>query len=239
MQNNEPARICKSCGSSVLENYCGQCGAPSQVKRISMAGLLHDIFHFFTHLDKGIGYTVKMLIKAPGRMQRQYIEGDRARHQKPFSMFFICATIAALGRYWIDQILQKYYNAGSISEAAFFDKYMVLFMIAFLPFLALLIFVFFYKSGYNYAEIGVFVLYSVAFFLLVASCISLLKFIWKNLDTAHIEFPFLLVYNTITFINFFNKQPRWTVIIKSIVIITGFFLLLQVTEDFFIKRFVK
>ena len=239
MQINEPARICKSCGSSVIENYCGQCGVPYQVKRISMAGLLHDIFHFFTHLDKGIGYTIKMLIKAPGHMQRQYIEGDRARHQKPFSMFFICATIAALSRYWIYQILMKYYNAGNISEQTFFDKYMVLFIIAFLPFLAFLIFVFFYKSGYNYAEIGVFVLYSAAFFLLVASCISLLKFIWIELDTAHVEFPFLLVYNTITFINFFNKQPRWIVIIKSIVITTGFFLLLQVTEDFFIEKFVK
>ena len=239
MQNNEPARICKSCGSNVIENYCGQCGAPYRVKRISMAGLLHDILHFFTHLDKGFGYTVKMLVKAPGHMQRQYIEGDRARHQKPFSMFFICATVSALSRYWINQILMKYYHAGNISEGTFFDKYMVLFIIALLPFFALVIFVFFYKSGYNYAEVGVSVLYSVAFFLLVTSCISLLKFIWIELDTAHIEFPFLLVYNTITFINFFNKQPRWIVIIKSIVITTGFFLLLQVTEDFFIEKFVK
>ena len=239
MQNNEPARICKSCGSSFVENYCGQCGAAYQMKRISLAGLLHDIFHFFTHLDKGIGYTVKMLIKAPGHMQRQYIEGDRARHQKPFSMFFICATIAALSRYWINQILIKYYNAGNIPEGTFFDKYMVLFLIALLPFLAFLIFTFFSKSGYNYAEIGVFVLYSVAFFLLVVSGISLFKFIWTNLDTAHIEFPFLLIYNTITFVNFFNKQPRWIVIIKGIVIITGFFVLLQVTEDFFIEKIVK
>ena len=87
MQHNEPARLCKSCGSSVIGNYCGECGMPYQVKRISMGGLLHDIFHLFTHLDKGFGYTVKMLIKAPGHMQRQYIEGERAKHQKPFSMF--------------------------------------------------------------------------------------------------------------------------------------------------------
>lgn len=204
-----------------------------------MAGLLHDIFHFFTHLDKGFGYTVKMLIKAPGQMQREYIEGDRARHQKPFSMFFICATISALSRYWINQILMKYYHAGNISEGTFFDKYMVLFIIALLPFLVFLMFVFFYKSGYNYAEMGISALYSVAFFLLVASCISLLKFIWIKLDTAYIEFPLLLIYATITFINFFNKQPRWIVIIKSIVIITGFFLLLQVTEDFIIEKFLK
>ena len=87
IQHNVADRVCKSCGSSVVSNYCGECGVPYHVRRISMAGLLEDIFHFFTHFDKGFGYTAKMLIKAPGHMQREYIEGDRIRHQKPFSIF--------------------------------------------------------------------------------------------------------------------------------------------------------
>ncbi len=63
--------------------------------------MLPEVFHFFTHLDKGFLYTLKSLLKHPGRMQHGYVEGDRSRHQKPFSMFFICLTIAALSRYWI------------------------------------------------------------------------------------------------------------------------------------------
>lgn len=115
---------------------------------------------------------------------------------------------------------------------------MVLFLIALLPLFTLLIFVFFYRSGYNYTEIGVFVLYSVALFLLVVSCIPLLRFIWPRLDTAYVEFPFLVVYNTITFINFFDNNPRGIVAVKSTIMTTGFFLLLQVTEDFVIENFV-
>lgn len=200
-----------------------------------MPGLLRDVFHFFTHLDKGFGYTVKRLIFAPGYMQREYIEGDRSRHQKPFSMFFICATIAALSRYWIFQFLIKYYHTGNISEANFFHEYMVIFNIILLPLHAFFIYLLFYKAGYNYAEIGVFVLYSISFFFLIASCISLLKFIWPELDTAYIELPVLLIYNTITFINFFHKQPPWMAAIKSIIVILGIFFLIQKLEDFIIK----
>ena len=228
-------QVCKSCGFSGIENYCSRCGLPYQAKRITVSGLLHDIFHLFTHLDKGFGYTTKTLIKQPGRMQREYIEGDRARHQKPFSMFLICATISALGRYWILKILIKYYNIGNISEANFFHEYTIIFFIVFLPLHALFVYLLFNKSGYNYAEIIVFALYSISFFLLVATCITLLKFIWPELDTFYVELPILLIYNTVTFINFFPKQRSWIVALKSVIIISIIFFLIQVTEDFAIK----
>lgn len=234
MENDELIQVCKSCGFSGIENYCRRCGLPFQAKRITVSGLLHDIFHLFTHLDKGFGYTIKMLIKQPGRMQREYIEGDRAKHQKPFSMFLICATVLALIRYWIFKILIKYYDTGSISEANFHHEYTIIFFLVLLPLHALLIYLLFYKSGYNYAETVVFVLYALSFFLLIAICINLLKFIWPELDTAFVELPVLLVYNTITFINFFHKQPRWIVALKSLIIVSLIFYLIQVTEDFVI-----
>ena len=235
MVNSEVIQVCKSCGFSVIENYCSRCGQPYKTKRISMRGLLHDIFHFFTHLDKGFGYTLKMLIIAPGHMQRAYVEGERSNHQKPFSMFFICATVAALSRYWIYQTLLKYYHTGNISEVNFFHEYMVILHISLLPLHALIIYLLFYKSGYNYAEIGVLVLYSVSFFFLIATFTALFKFFWPQLDTAYIELPVLLIYNTITFLNFFHRQPRWSVAVKSIIIFSGIFLLMQVIEDFVIQ----
>ena len=230
----ESVEVCSSCGLSGEGKYCRQCGLPYKTKRISMSGLLEDVFHFFTHLDKGFGYTVKKLLTTPGTMQKEYIEGNRSLHQKPFSMFFICATIAALTRYWIFQVLIKYYDTGSVTEMNFFHEYMVILNIALLPLHALIIYIFFYRSGYNYAEIGVLVLYSVSFFFLLASCIALLKFFWPHLDTAYIELPLLLLYNTVTFINFFNTQSRWTVAVKSIIIILGIFLLIQKLEDYII-----
>lgn len=231
MVNPELVNVCKSCGFSGTGSYCSRCGQPYTLKRISLAGLLHDIFHLFTHLDKGFGYTLKKLIGEPGHMQRTYIEGDRVKHQKPFSMFFICATVAALSRYWIYQALIRYYNIGDISEMNFANEFMVIFHIALLPLYALITYLFFYRSGYNYGEISVLTLYSISVLFLISTGISFMKFIWPEFDIAYIEFPFMLIYNTITYVNFFNQQGRWKVILKSLLIISCTFLLIQLVED--------
>jgi len=235
IENDEVIQVCKSCGFPGNEKYCGRCGQPYQTKRISIPGLLHDIFHLFTHLDRGFGYTLKMLVLAPGHIQREYIEGERSRHQKPFAMFLICATVAALIRYWIQLALINYYHVGNVSEATFLNKYMVIFFIVLLPLHVLITYALFIKSGYNFAEIAVFVLYTLAFVFLIAACIALLRFIWPRMDTVYVELPFLLIYNTITFINFFHRQPRWIVALRSIVIIVAVFFLIQVAEDFVIR----
>ena len=233
MENNL-TKVCRSCGAEGHDNFCSKCGLPYHVKRISMWGLVHDIFHLFTHLDKGFGYTLKRLLISPGHMQREYIEGDRSRHQKPFSMFLICASLAAFCRYWILQVLIKYYHVGNVAEATFFHEYTFIFFSLFLPIHVLIIYFLFLKAGYNYAEIGVFSLYSFAFFLVVATVISMFKFIFPTMDTAYVEFPFLLIYNTISFINFFNKQRKWVVALKSILILTAVFFLIQILEDYLI-----
>ena len=235
MTGSNDIQVCKSCGFSGVENYCNRCGQPFKTKRISISGLLHDVFHFFTHLDRGFGYTLKKLIIAPGNMQRVYIEGERSKHQKPFSMFFICATVAGLSRYWIFSALQKYYHAGNISEANFFHEYMVILHLAMLPLYAFIAYLFFYKSKYNYAEVGVLILYTMSIFFLAATIIALLKFVWPHLDTAYIEFPILIIYNVITFINFFDKLPRWSVVLRSIIIIIILFLLIQIVEDLIVQ----
>jgi hypothetical protein len=61
--------LCKNCGYTVAEEFCGHCGQAVNVKRITLKGLLHDVFHFFTHLDKGFAFTLKSLFKRPGTMQ--------------------------------------------------------------------------------------------------------------------------------------------------------------------------
>jgi hypothetical protein len=224
MTNTNVLQTCPNCKQQGLQKFCSNCGQAYKVKRITLHGLLHDVFHFFTHLDKGFGYTLKQLTVAPGHMQRDYINGNRSRHQKPFSMFFICATVAGLSRYWIHTALLKYYNSGDINEANFFHEYMVLLQIALLPLVALITYLFFTKSGYNYAEIGVLTLYTVSFFFLIVSVIALLKFIWPELDTAYIELPVLTVYNLLTNINFFNKTPAWLVGLKSLLLTSIIFL---------------
>lgn len=202
-------------------------------------GLVQDIFHFITHLEKGFGYTLKNLIVAPGQMQHAYIEGSRVRHQKPFAMFFISVTIASLVRYWISNALMKYYQADIISEANFFHQYMVIMYIVLLPVYSLITYLLFYKSKNNYAEMGVMMLYTLSFLFLISSMISLLILIWPELDIAYIEFPIFTFYFVITFINFFKTISRWEIIIKSILVMVIAFYINDRIEDFIISLIPK
>ena len=231
MTTGTDSKICRRCSAIVTEKYCGNCGEHFVVKRITLHSLLHDVFHFFTHLDKGFGYTVKQLITAPGFMQRRYIEGDRSRYQKPFSMFFICGTIDALLRYWINSILMRYYQTGNELETHFFHQYFVLTHIVLMPVYILIAWSLFYRSKYNYAEIGILILYNISFLFLIAAFIFLPKLIWHFYDTTWYELAFFSVYNTISFLNFFNDQKKWVVIIKSLIIIVATFFIANYVED--------
>ncbi len=46
MPSTESAQMCKSCGFAGKEKYCSNGGQASQAKRITLQGLLHDVFHF-------------------------------------------------------------------------------------------------------------------------------------------------------------------------------------------------
>jgi hypothetical protein len=175
-------------------NYCNNCGQPYIAKRISLPGLLHDVFHFFTHFEKGLGYTLKQLALEPGTMQRLYIEGIRGKYQKPFSMFIICASVNGVARYWILRILSTQYHKNTLTEAIFFHEYELLLFPVLMPLFTLITWLFFRKSKYNYAETGVMQLYNFSIFLLAAIPITMLRFIWPDMDTAFVEFPVYTIY---------------------------------------------
>ncbi|RYD73379.1 MAG: DUF3667 domain-containing protein, partial [Sphingobacteriales bacterium] len=186
------------------------------------------------HLDKGFGFTLKELVIFPGKMQRAFIEGNRSKYQKPFSMFFICITIAALLRYWVSSVLRHYYNVGEISEQTFYHEYMVILQVALVPVYTLIAWIAFIRSRYNYAEIGVLMLYTLSFFCMVSSLTFLLKLIWPEMDTAYVELPVLMIYNLITFTNFFKEDPKWLVGLKTIVMFGLIFLFIQYAENMLI-----
>jgi hypothetical protein len=232
-------QICKSCNHEVNDTYCSHCGELIEVKRITFKGLLHDIFHFFTHLDKGFAYTLKQLAIAPGNMQRQFIEGNRRNHQKAFSMFFICATLTAFSRYWILKSLNSYNGTGGLNDANFFHEYLVPIQIGLLPIIIFLAFLLFKNSKYNYAEIGVLILYTFSFFLLLTILLWLLRFIKPDLNITYLELPIISAYCMITFLNFFKEEKRWIVLVKSLLFIILVFVCIQFSEDIIESLLVK
>jgi hypothetical protein len=88
MGNNysQETRQCPNCGQSGQGNYCSNCGRRFDLDRISLKGVLIDVFESVTNLDKGFFYTLRKLVVAPGTMQWEYIHEDRFRDYKPFSI---------------------------------------------------------------------------------------------------------------------------------------------------------
>jgi len=230
MENASVLITCKSCSVAGTGIYCSNCGQAFSVKRITLMGLVHDVFHFFTHLERGFGYTIKRLVVAPGVMQREYVDGVRGRYQKPFSMFFVCASVSALVRYWISQAILHYHHLGNASEIGFYHHYMVLSYTILIPFMALLTWSFFFKERYNFAETGVMLLYNFSFIFLAVTVVAALKLIWPLMDTAYVELPILLVYNVVTFVNFYRTSRLW-VAVRSLIIMVAIFWIAQMVED--------
>lgn len=237
--DNSASVICKSCKQPGDGKFCSSCGQSLHLKRITVSGLLHEVFHFFTHLDKGFGYTLKQLIKRPGHMQREYLEGQRNGHQKPFSFFFIAATVMGLSLYWINILLEYVYEAGNLAEGAFFHQYMVLLMVLSMPYFALIKYLFFYNSGYNFAETGVLILYMMSVLFLIVIIANMFKFFWPGMETRYIEVPSVLIYSIVTNIHFYNQQAKWKVVIKTILAASLWFYTIARTQDLIVDKFFR
>lgn len=223
--------VCRNCGNTGHGNFCAWCGEKYAAVKITLASLIHQVVHFFTHFDKGFAYTVNQLIKAPGEMQRKYIDGFRSKHQKPFQFFFVCGTISGLGYYFIIVAKSKLFGSSDAVEEDFFRHYFVLLQAAMLPLYACVLWLIFIRSKYNYAEILVLILYNLGFVFLVLIPINVLNLVFTHFDTRYLEVIFLLFYNTITNLRFFINSPKWIIVLKTILILAIIYTASQVVSD--------
>ncbi|MGZ8509015.1 MAG: DUF3667 domain-containing protein [Chitinophagaceae bacterium] len=231
---------CRNCGLQSKGKFCPNCGEQLEIHRITLPHLLHEIVHTFTHLEKGFFYTLKNLITDPGRMQRLYLEGDRVRHQRPFSMFFICSTISALSLFWINRFSNLSLQPGQEAFSYFLQHYYVLLHVALFPFYTLVTWVLFIRSKYNYAEILVLGMYMVAVMLLLLIPIYALSFFRSSVNIQLMQAMILGFYNIWTFIRFFNKTPWWLVLIFSIInMLTNYFVYFYIMEWMVLKVLTK
>lgn len=88
--------ICKNCDNTFEGNFCNNCGQSKDTHKLSMHYIWHDLQHGIFHFDNGIFYTIKNLLTKPGVSIREFIEGKRIRHFKPFPFVIVMATLYGL-----------------------------------------------------------------------------------------------------------------------------------------------
>ncbi len=211
--------LCKHCYFEGEGRYCYNCGEIYQPHRITIHSILHEAIHTFTHADKGILHTLKCLALHPGTMQKNYINGDRKTHQKPFSLFFICATIAAIALHFVNKSPVESQVDFDIAKEHFYKDYYVISQAVLIPLYALFTWGIFYSKNFNYAEALVLMIYALSFSLLIIIPINFLGYILRYIDEQFMELILLGLYMTWTNINFFSDKKTWLIIFKSIVLL--------------------
>lgn len=213
-------------------NFCPNCGQEAHVHRFTMPHFVHEVFHAFTHADKGIIHLMKNLAIRPGVTAREYIlEGKRKKYYNPFTFLLIVLGFVV----FINSYFQPYGKTNpataqtttvsprqetSPDRAAVAhrrDAIMSLLnkranVVAFIaiPIVALVFWLFFRKTGIRYAEHLVALIFFSAFFQLVAALITL-ALVLTGRSTAFIsplQLGFQLLYLPIAYYQFLNYTRR-------------------------------
>lgn len=133
------------------------------VKRITLRSIGAEVLAQL-NLEKGLGYTVKQLIVAPGQVIQEYLFEDRSRVTKPLTLVLLVVTVTAfisLRFFPTDGSLEKALSKGEIPETimpavtlmvTFTRQFFNLVLMSSLPALALGSYLMFREKRLNYAE---------------------------------------------------------------------------------------
>jgi hypothetical protein len=92
---------CLNCGTILAGAYCHDCGQQAHLHR-TIGAFLHDLLHGVLHLEGRTWRTLPQLALQPGKLTRDYIDGQRTRYVSPmalflFSLFLMFAVFQAAG----------------------------------------------------------------------------------------------------------------------------------------------
>jgi Protein of unknown function (DUF3667) len=223
MENN-----CTHCSNQIEINFCSNCGQ-KKYKRIDRKYIWDEIQYTLVHVNKGFLYSIKNIIRNPGKTARAFIDGDRVSHYKPISLAFILATISAFISINVVQLykmmetvmINSKMNSHFMQETMpVVNKYNAYAMLLFVPVVAIFTKFVFRKWGHNYYEhvvmnaigvahylvITILILYPIVYFLKgdPALCVQIVFYTFLLL-------PILMI---IFFKGFYPDKPLKTIILK-------------------------
>lgn len=93
MSDTDSCMNCTRRAGDVDRRYCPGCGQPVLAPRIDWKFLVNEFEHVVLNMDRGLFFTLHMLMLRPGRLIRDYLEGRRAGHVKPLWLLMVTAAL--------------------------------------------------------------------------------------------------------------------------------------------------
>jgi len=84
---------CLDCDAPVTGKHCAECGQSAGVHVLSMREVAGDVTHSLPHLDSRVWRTLKLLIRKPGELTREFIAGRHQRYLPPFRLYFAISIL--------------------------------------------------------------------------------------------------------------------------------------------------
>lgn len=158
MENN----VCCNCASTNVENFCAECGQ-KKYRQIDRKYLIEELQYTFLHVNKGFLYTIKSIIKNPGKTAKDFLDGHRVNHYKPILLAFLLAGISSfisLKLLNFNEIMMSSYNSPNQQASkqfmsdytTFVSNYNSFLMMLFIPIVALFTKLAFNSKKHNYYE---------------------------------------------------------------------------------------
>jgi hypothetical protein len=228
------AENCKNCNEIITGNFCINCGQ-KKYKRIDRKYVLEEIEYTFLHVNRGLLYSAKSILKNPGKTAREYIDGNRVNHYKPILLAFVLSGISTFLSFKViglkeimsDALSKQPVNAQFMNNyMSFLSNYSSILSVAMIPFFAFTTKIAFRRWGHNYYEHVVMNAYFLSFYTLL-NIIFLypVLFFLRHGDSSVIMtvtqcfmllIPFLLVW---FFKEFYNDKPLKSIILKVLAVI--------------------
>lgn len=230
--------ICPNCSNTITENFCAHCGQ-KKYKRIDKKYILDEVQYTVLHTNKGFLYSIKNIIKNPGKTAREFIDGNRVNHYKPLLLTFVLSGISAFISFkmiGLQEIMKAYYAQQNVSSqftndyVSFTSSYNSIIMLLLIPVFAFITKLTFQKWGQNYYEHVVMNAYILSFYTIINIVVvyPILYFFKNQVDVlipltsiSMLLIPFLLVW---FFKEFYPNRPLSSIIAHVLLIILLTFL---------------
>ncbi|MFC5412374.1 DUF3667 domain-containing protein [Larkinella bovis] len=239
---------CPNCTASLEEpfRYCPNCGQTTPIHRFNLPHIFHEIFHALTHADKGVLHLVKELAVRPGLVAREYIlEGKRKKYFNPFTFLVLVLGLTV----FLNSVFHPYTRSQNLVQKAearpygsererqqmigiaerrqnlqaFIEKRNNLILFLAIPIISMVYWLFFLRTGINYAEHLVAQVFFSSFYALLTALVltPFRQLLPEGNAFNYSQLLVQLVYLTIAYYQFLPAHRPRSVLKTALVTLVG------------------